>query len=100
MISQPIRVTRLYLTEADHQIKTIMHYLHDQEKVAGVTVYRGIQGFGNSGEIHQSTLLDLSFDLPLIIEFHDESEKALEVIKHLKENFKNHKIVSWIAEQF
>lgn len=100
MTMESVRITRLYLTEADHQLKQIMQYLHDDEKVAGVTVYRGIEGFGKSGEIHQSSLIDLAFDLPIIIEFQDQPEKALRVIQHVKENFENLKIVSWLAEQF
>jgi PII-like signaling protein len=42
----------------------------------GVTVYRGISGFGRSGELHSSTLLDLGFDLPMIVEFFDSAEKV------------------------
>lgn len=94
-----IRLARVYLTEADHQLNQIMHYLHDNESISGATAYRGVEGFGQSGEMHQSSLIDLSFDLPITIEFFDESDKVLTVIKHLKENFNISQSISWLAEQ-
>ena len=39
-----------------------------REGVAGATVLRGIAGFGVSHVYHTDKLLDLSHDLPLIIE--------------------------------
>jgi PII-like signaling protein len=42
----------------------------------GVTVYRGVTGFGKSGETHASALLDLSFDLPVVVEFFDTAENV------------------------
>ena len=43
-------------------------------------------GFGKSGETHSSTLLDVSFDLPVVVEFFDSADKvntALESISDL-----------------
>ena len=64
----------------------IFRRLHDEHQVRGVTVYRGITGFGKSGETHSSTLLDVSFDLPVVVEFFDENAKvrtALDAIADL-----------------
>ncbi len=80
-----ITVARVYVTEGEHVSKTIFQRLHDEHKVNGVTVFRGISGFGRSGETHSSELLDVSFDLPLVIEFFDEDEKVQSVIEELKD---------------
>ncbi|PHS70561.1 MAG: hypothetical protein COB22_08015 [Cycloclasticus sp.] len=99
MTTNAIRIARIYLTEADHQLNDIMHYLHDSHKVAGATAFRGVEGYGKSGKMHESSLIDLSFDLPITIEFFDESDKVLTVIEQLKENFNLSHSISWLAEQ-
>ena len=71
-----VTVARIYVTEGKHVHEKIFKRLHDEHRVRGVTVYRGITGFGKSGETHSSTLLDVSFDLPVIVEFFDSEEKV------------------------
>ena len=54
-----------------------------QTGFAGATVFRGIAGFGAHSRIHTAAILDLSTDLPLVIEVIDTPEKiraALESI--------------------
>ncbi len=46
-----------------------------QEKMAGATVLRGIEGFGAHSHIHTAKILQLSTDLPVIIEIIDTLEK-------------------------
>ena len=43
--------------------------------LAGATVLHGILGFGKSSRLHQSNLLILSSDLPVVIEIVDDAEK-------------------------
>jgi PII-like signaling protein len=64
-------VARIYVTEGKRIHEKIFKRLHDEHKVMGVTVYRGVTGFGKSGETHSSDLLDVSFDLPMVVEFFD-----------------------------
>lgn len=71
--------------------------LHDEEKVRGVTVFRGISGFGSSGKMHSSTLMDMSLDLPLVIEFFDSAEKVTSILSHLEGDIGAGHIVSWPA---
>ena len=71
-----VTVARIYVTEGKHIHEKIFERLHDEHKVKGVTVYRGITGFGKSGETHSSTLLDVSFDLPVVVEFFDTEENV------------------------
>lgn len=97
MSSKPVTMVRIYLTEGKHQYQQILELLHDQEQVAGVTAFRGVAGFGQSGKIHSSTLLDMSLDLPIVLEFFDDSEKVSSVLKHLDSLIKPGHIVSWPA---
>ncbi|WP_260291567.1 DUF190 domain-containing protein [Sedimenticola hydrogenitrophicus] len=97
MNSKPIVMVRIYLTEGKHQYQQLLELLHDREQVAGVTAFRGIAGFGQSGTMHSSTLLDISLDLPIILEFFDTPEKVAKVLEHLNPLIKPGHIVSWSA---
>lgn len=99
MKTKAIRIARVYLTEADHQLNQIMQFLHDKEGVSGATAYRGVEGYGQSGEIHGSALIDLSFNLPITVEFFDESSNVLKTIEHLKKEFNVSQAISWLADQ-
>ena len=41
-------MVRIYLHEAESHMNELLKYLHDENKVHGVTVFRGITGFGVS----------------------------------------------------
>ena len=93
-----VTIVRVYLTEAEKLLKTLMTKLHDEEKVRGVTVFRGISGFGRSGKVHSTSLLDLSLDLPVVIEFFDEPKKVRRILSHLKKFLPPGHVVSWQAQ--
>jgi len=90
-------VVRVYLSEGHSQLKGLLKRLHDMEKVRGVTVFRGIAGFGDDGELHTARLMDLSLDLPLVVEFFDEPAKVEAIIEHLKTTIKPGHLMSWTA---
>ncbi len=92
-----VTMVRLYLTEAEKMVETVLKRLHDWEKVRGVTVFRGISGFGHSGAMHSSKLLDMSLDLPVVIEFFDEPEKVELIVEHLSGMLDPGHIVCWSA---
>lgn len=98
MNESEVTVVRVYLHEAKGQVKELLRYLHDDSKVRGVTVFRGITGFGTSGEYHSSTLTDMSLDLPVVVEFYDEPEKAKEIIEYLNTKIKPGHVVYWSAK--
>lgn len=97
MTSKTITVARVYTLEGHDQLNQVLDILHDEEKIAGITVIRGIAGFGESREIHTSSLLSLSLELPLIIEFYDEPAKVEKAIQTLNARIKLKHIVSWPA---
>ncbi len=92
-----VTIVRVYLTETEKLLKTLLAKLHDEEKVRGVTVFRGVSGFGQSGVVHSATLLDLSLDLPMVIEFFDEPKKVARILSHLNSILPSGHVVSWSA---
>ena len=86
---------RIYLTEGEGRMERLLQRLHNDEKVQGVTVFRGISGFGKSGKMHSSSLLDMSLDLPLVIEFFDVPEKVNNILDHIRKYVEPGHIVSW-----
>ena len=86
---------RIYLTESEGRMEKLLQRLHDDEKVHGVTVFRGISGFGQSGKMHSSSLLDMSLDLPLVIEFFDVPERVNDILEHIRKDIEPGHIASW-----
>lgn len=52
--------------------------------LAGVTVTRGIEGFGQLKAVHTARLLELSADLPMIVECVDFSDKIEAVLPEIR----------------
>ncbi|MGD8843790.1 MAG: DUF190 domain-containing protein [Gammaproteobacteria bacterium] len=94
---ESVTFVRIYLTEGDRKLQDLLRCLHDQAKVRGVTVFRAMTGFGRSGVVHSSSLLDLSLDLPVAVEFFDSPERVEEILKHLKDRLEPGHVVVWNA---
>jgi len=92
-----VTMVRIYLTESQRILDTLLKQLHDEEKVMGVTVFRGISGFGKSGKMHIVSLLDLSLNLPLVIEFFDTPQRVEAILDHLQNLLEPRHIVTWPA---
>lgn len=92
-----VTVVRLYLHEREPQLREIMRLLHDDLQVRGVTAFRGIAGFGSSGQWHTAGIVDLSLDLPLVVEFFDEPQRVRAALERLTSVCKPGHIVEWSA---
>jgi PII-like signaling protein len=46
-----------------------------EEGLAGATVVRGLEGYGASSHVHTTRLLELSSDLPIVIEIVDQADR-------------------------
>lgn len=92
-----VTIVRIYLSEQGAHVNKLVELLKEHEHIRGVTVFRGVSGFGDSGKIHTSSLLDLSLDLPVIVEFFDTPDKIKIVMQHLLELEHPGHIVSWTA---
>jgi uncharacterized protein len=98
MTQNEVTMVRIYLTEGDHQLRKLLEFLQQKEHVRGVTAFRGIAGFGPSGKLHESSLLDISLDLPLVVEFFDQPERAEKIKRDLHQWVGPGHIVSWTAQ--
>jgi uncharacterized protein len=97
-----VMVVRIYLREAEHGrrknlMQEVLNILHDQQRVQGVVVFRGIAGLGEGGEVHAADLLRLNADLPLVIEFHDKPSVAAAALRLLDGLVPSGHILTWRA---
>lgn len=80
---------KIYCGEEERwQGKSLYHQLVYKLKeagIAGVTVYRGLMGYGWDRRIHHSRLLEISADLPMILEAVDSREKIEKVLPLVRE---------------
>ena len=79
-LSRQGRRVRIYFGESDlYEGKPLYSALLDflrAEGAAGATVTRGIAGFGAQSRIHTASIVDLSSDLPLLLEWIDSAEQV------------------------
>lgn len=73
------KLLRIFLGEADrigHRFLYEAILIAAKEKgLAGGTVLKGVMSFGASSRIHRARLIELSEDLPIIVEIVDTAEK-------------------------
>ena len=60
----------------------ILNYLR-REGAAGATVFRAVAGFGAHSVVHAASIVDLSSDLPLVLEWVDTEELVSRLLPHL-----------------
>lgn len=92
-----VTVVRIYTLEGSSVLKKVIAYLRDEAKVRGVSVFRAVNGFGESGS-HSTSIVNLSFALPLVIEFFDHPEKVEEVLEFLSPMLKSEHILFFPAQ--
>jgi uncharacterized protein len=70
---------RIFIGESDrHAGLPLYEWIVRQAReqgLAGATVLRGLQGFGAHSRVHTAKILELSTDLPIIVEIVDTREK-------------------------
>jgi PII-like signaling protein len=97
MNTEEVTIVRIYLSEASGQLEPLIKRLHDWEKVRGMTVFRGITGYGDSGKILHARFAELALDLPIVVEFFDEPAKVKTILEHIHSNVKPHHVLWWSA---
>ena len=78
---------RIHIGESDHWhgkplYQAIVEMLRT-EKFSGVTVLRGVGGYGSSSIYHTDKILRLSQDLPIVIEVVETNERIEQVLPRL-----------------
>jgi hypothetical protein len=84
---KPAKLLRLHLSERDrYRGKPLYEAIVEkcrELKIAGATVYRGLEGYGETAEIHRSHVL--SHDLPIVVTIIDSAENVARLLPVLEE---------------
>ena len=88
-IEGPAKLIEVYIGESDQWHNKPL-YMAITERLksagfAGVTVLRGVMGYGANSRIHTAHLLRLSEDLPVILKIVDRPERADAALAILEE---------------
>jgi PII-like signaling protein len=85
------KLLRIFVGEADkigHKpLYEVLVHRARNAGLAGATVIRAVEGFGAGSIIHKAKFLELSEDLPFVIEIVDSEEKIREFLKTVDELF-------------
>ncbi len=81
-------LVRVYVGESDTHdgrplYDAIVRRLRERG-IRGVSVFRGIEGFGSSSRVHTTRILALSEDLPILVEAVDAADRVRAVLPELE----------------
>jgi PII-like signaling protein len=86
-IEGPALRLRIYIGEADRWHGRPLHEalvgVLREQRLAGATVTRGIEGFGRNAHLHTAKLLRLSEDLPIVIDVVDAEDRIRAILPEL-----------------
>jgi hypothetical protein len=84
---QPAKLLRLHFTERDrHGGRPLYEAIIEkcrELKIAGATVFRGLEGYGDTAEIHRSHIL--THDLPIVVQIVDSAENIERLLPVVEE---------------
>jgi len=79
-LTGPAKLLRIFVGESDKVKHTPLYEKIVKEAhaagLAGATAWRGILSYGHTSHIHTAKILDLSSDLPIIVEIVDSETKV------------------------
>lgn len=88
-IASQAKRLRIYIGESDRwKHRSLYHALVEKAKeldLAGATVFRGLMGYGANSRIHTASIVDLSSDLPILVEIVDSEEYINKILPFLDE---------------
>jgi PII-like signaling protein len=80
---------RIYIGEKDrYKGKALFQAIVERAKaldMAGATVFRGLMGYGANSRIHTAKIVELSSDLPILVEVIDSEEYIAKLMPYLDE---------------
>jgi PII-like signaling protein len=87
--SGPAKKLTVYVDETDkfggRPVYEVLMDIFYKRKIAGVSVFRGVAGYGSDGIFHTSKMLELSASLPVKIEAIDSAEMIDSVLPEVTE---------------
>jgi len=92
------KILRVYVDE-DIKWKGQLLYRAMVEKllgagIAGATVFKGIEGYGSSAHIHSSRILEITEDLPVLLEIVDTPKQILKALNVVEPMLPKHCLVT------
>lgn len=88
-ITSQAKRLRIYIGEKDkYKSRPLYQVLVEKAKeldMAGATVLRGLMGYGANSRIHSAKIVDLSSDLPILVEVIDSAEYIAKLMPFLDE---------------
>jgi PII-like signaling protein len=79
---QPAKLLRIHISESDRfEGKTLYEAIIDKCRelhIAGATVFRGVEGFGETGEMHKAHLI--RHDQPIVVTIVDSAENMAALV--------------------
>ncbi|MGN6801573.1 MAG: DUF190 domain-containing protein [Ginsengibacter sp.] len=83
------RLLRVFIGESDkvgHQpLYEAIVFAARKQGLAGCTVLRGLMSFGASSHVHTAKLIEISQDLPIVVEIVEHEDKINELVKVIDE---------------
>lgn len=93
---QPSKMIRVYFSEADRFDGRPLYEVIVERcralNIAGATVFRGVEGFGDAAEVHRSHML--TRDSPVMITIVDTDENMERLVPEIEEMIDNGLVVS------
>ena len=85
--ARPASLLRIHISESDHyQGKPLYEAIVDkcrEMKIAGATVFRGLEGYGGTAEIHRAHVV--RHDQPILITIVDSAENLAALVPAVEE---------------
>ena len=85
--AKPAKILTIHIAESDHQggrplFEAIVAKCREQ-KIAGATVFRGLEGYGESADLHRAHLV--RHDQPIVIAIVDTAENLARLLPIVEE---------------
>jgi len=85
--ARPAKLLRIHISESDHYqgkplYEAIVHKCREM-KIAGATVFRGLEGYGGTAEIHRAHVV--RHDQPILITIVDSAENLAGLVPAVEE---------------
>jgi len=85
--AHPAKLLRIHISESDHYqgkplYEAIVHKCREM-KIAGATVFRGLEGYGGTAEIHRAHVV--RHDQPILITIVDSAENLAGLVPAVEE---------------
>ena len=88
-IASQAKRLRIYIGESDRwNHRPMFQAIVEKAKeldMAGATVFRGLMGYGANSRIHTASIVDLSGDLPILVEVIDSEAYINKLLPYLDE---------------